>query len=216
MRSLIPIALVGVALLFACESDPTHTGCDPCPPPPGSFKSLTTREAVLSNLELSYNQRKITRLDELLDTDYAFFLEPGRAVLSIPEQWGRAEEMGVATLMFDPTLNDPRYPTCRRISMDLSLETGVEWIVVTPEAFPDETWYTATIFYNFTIEMKPDNTYIAAEGSSAEFTVRNRGTDDAPHWQLVEMRDFGDGSLAAGISKASQSSSWSDVKSLYR
>jgi len=65
------------------------------------------------------------------------------------------------------------------------------WVEVQPEDFPTETWYATTVFYTFTFEMEPNTTYIAQNGAKAQFTVRNTGTDQNPHWELVEFRDLG-------------------------
>lgn len=196
IRRILALLALGVLVTStsSCFLSPDEKKKPDDPVDPKVFKDLTQKEDVLNNLELAYNKRNITRYDELLDPDFTFFFAPGDVGGTIPDQWGRAEEMSTTTLLFDATLNDTRYPTCRRISMNLQFESGVQWVEIRPEDFPNETWYSTTVFYDFTIEMKPDNTYIATSGSSAEFTVRNVGTIDAPHYQLVEFRDLGDGS----------------------
>lgn len=197
--TVLAYLFVGAALLLACDTPLfCEDCCDSCPPPPPppSFKPPTTAAAVLNNLELSYNKRNLTRFDEVLDSDFTFYFWPGDVGGSIPEQWGRAEEIAVTTLLFDPTLSDPRYPTCRSIRMNLDFENGLEWVEVVPEDFPDQTWYKATVPYDFTFEMKPDIIFIA-RGPSAEFTVRNVGTVDEPRWDLVEWRDLGSNSILA-------------------
>jgi hypothetical protein len=83
-------------------------------------------------------------------------------------------------------------PLCRSIRMDLKYESGVQWVDVIPEDFPNETWQTTTVFYEFTIEIEPDETFIAVPGARAQFTVRNIGTVDDPLYKLVEFRDLGD------------------------
>lgn len=207
---------VVAASLLACD-DTTDPACDPCPPPAPTFKSLRTREAVINNLELSYNNRNVARFEDLLDTAFTFYLAPGDVGGSIPPQWGRTDEMAITTLLFDASLDDSRYPTCRRIRVNMDFEDGVDWIDVLPAAFPTETWYAATVSYDFTIEMKPDNTYISAAGSSARLTVRNAGTEDAPHWRLVEWWDLDAGSvLSRTTSRSSPQSSWGNIKALYR
>jgi hypothetical protein len=75
--------------------------------------------------------------------------------------------------------------------MDLLWEDGVEWVEVIPESAPDETWYTTTVFYDFTIEVAPDTKYIPYAGAKGQFTVRNAGTDESPNYKLVEFRDLG-------------------------
>jgi hypothetical protein len=155
-----------------------------------NFLPLTTREAVLNNLELAYSRQKITPYRELLDPNFTFFFSPGDVGGNIPEQWGYPDETRVADLLFNTSLDDPLYPTCRSIRMDLKFESGVQWVDVIPEDYPTETWYTTTVYYEFTFEMNPDMTYIAVPGSLAEFTVRNTGTDAAPLYKLIEWRDL--------------------------
>ncbi len=67
----------------------------------------------------------------------------------------------------------------------------MQWSPVVPDAYPDETWYTTTVFYNFQIDVDPDTQYQPAANSKAQFTVRNIGSDAAPQWRLVEFRDLG-------------------------
>ena len=208
-------ALMAGALLFlACEGEEVVGGCDPCPPGGKRFLSLTEREHVLNNLELSYNERVVGQVDTLLDDNFTFFFSPGDVGGNIPADWGRAEELGATSLLFDPGLNDPSYPTCRSIRMDLHFESGVTWDDTIPPAFPTETWYTTTVYYEFTFEMNPDMTYIAVPGSQAQLTVRNAGTDDAAHWRLVEWRDVASNSVM--LQRAgTERSTWGQVKALY-
>ena len=174
----------------SCFLNPEEKTTDDPPTGGGSFEELTTKEAVLNNLELSYTRQSRDPYDELLDPVFTFFFSPGDVGGNIPEQWGRVDELSVAALLFDKSLNSPDYPTCRSIRMDLKFESGVQWVEVIPEDYPTETWYTTTIYYEFTFEMNPDQTYIAVPGSQAQFTVRNTGTDVAPAWKLVEWRDL--------------------------
>ncbi len=191
-RSFLLCGLLTLAMLSAsCIFDPK-----PAPPdvvaPPQTYTKLprTTREAVLNNIQYAYNKRDITTYDELLDTDFTFFLAPGDVGGQIPEQWGRAEEVRLTGLLFsqDP---GPQYPKCKRIEFDLKFEDGVQWIPVVPQDYPNETWYLAVVVYYFNIDVEPDTQYQPAAGSQAQFTVRNVGTDAAPEWKLVEFRDLG-------------------------
>jgi len=74
--------------------------------------------------------------------------------------------------------------------MNVKLEDGVQWVNVIPEDYPSETWYTATVYYEFTIEVDPDMIYLAVPESRAQFTVRNTATAAAPLYKLVEWRDL--------------------------
>jgi hypothetical protein len=221
MKTGLVSVLIAAALFCGCgdEEQPVGSGA----PPGKTFQPLTAREHVLNNLELAYTQQKYSPYAELLDPAFTFFFSPGDVGGNIPEQWGRTEELSVAARMFDKSLNEPPYPTCRSIRMDLKFENGVQWVEVKPDDFPDETWYTTTVYYEFTFEMLPDMTFIAVPGSQAQFTVRNAGTEDAPQWRLVEWRDVGPNSAApqssVGISDRSnptgESPTWGRVKALY-
>ncbi|HEX6789977.1 MAG TPA: hypothetical protein VF247_01585, partial [Candidatus Krumholzibacteria bacterium] len=85
----------------------------------------------------------------------------------------------------------------------------------------DETWYTATLLYDFAITVdipntEEDLTYQTSYGSKAEFIVRNAGTVDAPKWTLVEMRDLGATRALASATARTKSTTWGQVKALYR
>jgi hypothetical protein len=219
-QALVFMLVAGTALFVACDENEGICAdcCEGCPPPPPTheFKALTEREDVLNNIELSYNKRRIAPHDELLDPNFTFFFSPGDVGGNIPEQWGRVDEMAVTTRLFDSGLNQPPYPTCRSIRMDLKFESGVVWVEVIPSDFPDEVWYTTTVYYEFTFEMEPDMTYIAVPGSQAQFTVRNVGTDAAPQWRLVEWRDLASANFAALRSNTgTQASTWGTIKALY-
>jgi hypothetical protein len=180
------------------------------------YKNLTQREHVLTNLELAYNQRLVTRFGDLLDDSFTFYFSPGDVGGNIPEQWGGLQELKVVSLLFDPTLDQPTYPTCRSIRVDLKLEEGVDWVEVIPEGFPGEKWYTTRVEYDFKFEMEPDITYIAVPDAQAQFTVRNDGTDDAPEWRLVEWRDLIPGTLAMRSPGVGEGATWGGIKALYR
>jgi hypothetical protein len=182
--------IVLVMSTSSCFLNPDEKKGDVPPPELKNFLPLTTKEAVLNNLELAYSKHNVTAYNQLLDDDFTFFLSPGDVGGNIPEQWDRTEELRVATLLFDFTLEQPPYPTCFSIRMDLKFESGVQWVDVYPEAFPTETWQMTTIYYEFDIKMKPDLTYIAVPGSQARLTVRNTGTEADPVWKLVEWQDL--------------------------
>jgi hypothetical protein len=215
VRTILGLLLISAAALFlACGADKNRVTDNESPPQ--SFQNLTQREHVLNNLEVSYNKRNFAEFDKLLDGDFTFFFSPGDVGGNIPEQWGRAEEVTVASLLLDPALNQPPYPTCRSIRMDLRFEGGVAWHDTIPPAFPSETWSTTKVYYEFTFEMNPDQTYIAVPGSQAQLTVRNVGTDDAPKWRLVEWKDLATSSVATQSPAATEKTTWGQIKTLYR
>ena len=115
----------------------------------------------------------------------------------IPAQWGRQDEIDSNKNLFDPGYvdNDPSdgtQPPVDKIFMDVKWEDAdgkstVQWQKVTQDS--GEDWYTATVFFNFDFTLGPDH-LVNNPGSKAQFTVRNAGTPDNPHWQLVEFRDL--------------------------
>jgi hypothetical protein len=192
-RSFFILGVVILAMgVSSCFLDPDEDTKDP-PPPDEPYGDLSVKEHVLRNIQKSYNDRNIQRYDELLDDNFTFFFATGDVGGSIPDQWGRADELPATDGLFCRTGCNPGLPLCRSIRMDLKYESGVvQWVDVIPEDFPNETWQTTTVFYEFTIEIEPDETFIAVPGARAQFTVRNIGTVDDPLYKLVEFRDLGD------------------------
>ena len=192
MKTFMLLAMLASALLVAaCSDDPTSP-----PPPPGQTGelNLTQRWHVLNNIEYAYQTRRPDVYDELLNADFTFFFSPGDVGSGIPESWGRTEELEATTRLFNSNQQSvpPADPVCRSIRLDVVFEEdAINWVEFEPEAFPGESWYSTTVFYTFTFEMEPNTTYIAQNGAKAQFTVRNTGTEQNPHWELVEFRDLG-------------------------
>lgn len=209
----VVILLAGLLLAPACEDDPTI----PPPTPSNELRllPLTSREAVLNNIEYAYNQRTIDVIDQLLDPNFTFFFAPGDVGGSIPASWDRTWELGVTQNMFESNSQPvPFGPVIESMDFDVQFEEGVEWTSITPGGFPSETWYSAEVGYSFTIEVTPDLTFISKSGSTAQFTVRNAGSDEAPHYQLVECRDRGATRLiveGTGVGP----NTWGDIKALF-
>jgi hypothetical protein len=210
--------LAVTAGVCACD-DPENPVPRPVPETP-SFQPLTTQDAVLNNIEAAYHLRRTDKYEQLLDADFTFVLSPGDVGGSIPPSWDRVNEVTVHGRLLDPALDEPPYPRCTSIELDLKLD-GVVW---EPGPGPaaeggasEEVRYTTTVFYDFTIRIEPDFFYLAVPGSKAKFTVRNTGTDEAPHWQLVEMEDLGAANLTTSQnSRSTQETTWGGVKNLYR
>jgi len=206
--------LVATSVIGACGGDDESTtpcatcSCDAslCAP------SFATKEGVLLAVEDEYNKRRIDRYNAALDDNFVFYLAPGDVVGSMPDSWGRVDEVNLNMRLFDK--NYTTLP-CQSIYMDLRIEEGVSWTEVIPESAPTETWYQTTIFYDFRFDISPD-TFIPNTGSKAVFTVRNAGTDEAPHWQLVEMRDLGGDPLINATAAGTEPTTWGGVKLMYQ
>jgi hypothetical protein len=177
MKWLSMILSAGL-ILFAvsCGDD------DPVKPPVGGgagIQDLTQKTDVLNNIEYAYNKRRGDVYDALLDDAFTFFYTEGDyGGGGTPVQWGRADEMTATAGLLG---------AASKIDLAIDWEDGVTW---SEEAAGTETWYYTTVFYHFTIKIG-DTTYIPNSGSKAQFTVRNAGTTEEPHWKLVEFRDLG-------------------------
>jgi hypothetical protein len=214
--------------LPACEDDPTNPDC--CPPRPIQRQNLTKKWHVLNNIEYAYMKRDRSVYDQLVGTNFTFFFAPGDVGGNIPEQWGRVDEIDAVGRLFasnNQPGNPPSDPVCRSIRFDLQYDKDtMTWVEIVPDDFPNEKWYTATVFYTFTFEIEPDLTFITQNGARAQLTVRNRGTEQQPAWELVELRDLG-GQTANAVSVgeaarpiasvvATKSSTWGGIKALYK
>jgi hypothetical protein len=192
-RSFIHCGLAAILLLVSsCLFDPEEAG--PGDDPPSAkvqYMPLTTREAVLNNIEYAYDNRLTNVYDELLDLDFTFFFSEGDVASGeVPVQWPRTDELGATNDLFISNNQQVGGPECRSIRMDLTLD-NLQWVEIIPEDYPDETWYMTPINYEFTFEMAPDDTYNSEPGAKGQFTVRNIGTVEAPLWKLIEWRDLG-------------------------
>ena len=210
--SLLCALLVFAAVTSSCIFDAEEGGGDDVVK--SDYMPLTTKVAVLNNLEVAYNQRKIQEYEKILDNGFTFFLSEGDVNGGLPVQWDRSTEIEANTNLFSET-SDPqgRWPLCTSIQMDVKFDDPLIWTEIPG---PGETWYTTTVFYEFQIEVEPDTNFLPVPGAKAQFIVRNAGTDDAPQWQLLEWRDLGAGNLLALRATSTEESTWGKVKSLYR
>jgi len=179
----------------SCLFDPDEKPIDDDDDDSGAVQKMDLTEPwhVLNNIEYAYKVRDRNTYDELLDEQFTFFFSQGDVDEGLPVQWGRPDELGATNDLFISNSQPvPVGPECRSIRLDLLL-TNIQWVEIIPDGYPDETWFSTTIFYTFTFEMAPDQTYVAETGAKAVFTVRNVGTEAAPLWKLVEFRDLGKG-----------------------
>ncbi len=209
------IALLSLVLVPACEDDPAR----PQPAENNAVRmALTSRQAVLNNIEVAYNKRQALVYDELLDEQFTFFFSTGDVGGGLPVQWDRLDEMSATTALFSSNKQSvpPANLVCLRIALDISID-NLQWDPIVPDQFPTETWYSATCVYAFRFDFEDDRSYSNETGTKAQFVVRNVGTDENPQWRLVEMRDLGASLLTSALTEASsESKSWGGIKALYR
>lgn len=180
------------------------------------FLPLTSRAAVLHNLEFAWNERAPVKVEELLDDNFTFFFTPGDVGGSVPEQWGRADELAATTALFTSNTTPSSGPVCTSVRVDLQFNAStLNWVEVIPEESPNEVWYAATTFYTAVFELEPDVTYIMSPGSKAQFTVRAVPVGTATEWRLIEWRDIGS-SIVAGSQHATSTATWGAVKALFQ
>ncbi|HEX5131278.1 MAG TPA: hypothetical protein VFX92_02195 [Candidatus Krumholzibacteria bacterium] len=209
--SVVLVASMGLTVVACSDDNPVGQSA-----PQTNFKNLTERDDVLFNLQLAHNRRDITEYDKLLDPDFRFLLAAGDVKVGLPSFWDRTTEVGANQCFFDRA-GCMGKPLATSVAMEL-LFGGVQWVGFQPASAPDETWYTTTVFYNFQIEFAPDTKYIPYAGAKAQFTVRNAGTDEAPQWKLLEMRELSANSglnASAAARTSTEETTWGRVKSLY-
>jgi len=198
LRTIFLLTALGIvaALTIACDDDPVK------PPVGDSIQNLTHKTDVLNNIEYAYNKRQTNVYDALLDDAFTFFYTDDS--FGTPIQWGRDVESSATAGLLAGAAS---------ITLDLTWEDGVTW---GEQVVGTESWFSTTVFYHFTIKIG-DSTYFPNSGAKAQFTVRNAGTAEKPHWKLVEFHDLGGPSLVSAPERTStEQMSWGKVKALYR
>ncbi len=198
------LVLVSILLISACDDDPSA----PRPTEP-TFQPLTTRAAVVNNLEVAWNNRQANKAIGLMDEKFTFYFSPSDVNSGMPLSWSLEDEVPA---MYDLFISNqaplPGFPICTSVRVDLSNEDLV-WTEV-PGPSP-EVWYATTVSYSFTFVIEPNTTYIALNGAKAQLVVRQVGDE----WRLVQWRDLGS-TLAATHALGVNETTWGGIKYLYR
>ena len=193
MKRTVVLALAGTVLLGlnSCILDPKED--KPKDPPASQYKCLEVtcpRDNVLNNLQSAYNDRNISRYDELLDADFIFYFSE-RDVDS-PGSWSRAAEINANKNMFDPNYSSPTQEPVQDIDLSLVYPLGDDqWTQVTPDdqiKYPGEMWYRKIVTYNLTVQL-PGNFQYVGRNKQAQFTVRAATADSKQIWQIVVWQD---------------------------
>ena len=185
-------ALAGILVLSlslgACILDPkTDTG-DGGGGPSQKFQDLTQKWHVLNNLELAYLQRDINRYEELLDpAQYTFYFTDVQQGNPVPATMDRDKDLLVTGNIFTGKKGTDK----EVVSLDLNLEwESAQWVELPPDSAGgrNETWWTTTVNYSFTIKTAGGTDYVTQGTPKAQFSVR-KGADGK--FRLVEWRDLG-------------------------
>jgi hypothetical protein len=186
VRRLLMIAgcVIAAGFFAACGDDLTS----PPRPEPIVFKDLTSRDDVLFNLELAYNERNIAEYAKLLDEHFVFYFgEWDYRNGTVPfEQWERAAEVESNTKILNQSNPNPN----RVISIDLDLDYVEDnWTEeASPTGFDGETWFGKTVSYRLVIKTADKWEYRALD-LKARFTIRWAETDNGDYWRIVRWRD---------------------------
>ena len=226
MRALGFLPLLAVLLvmpIWSCSDDDSN----PVKPKAG-YKTLDAdgpRDNVLNNLQFAYNDRNISRYDELLDQDFIFYFSEYdfQNGLVTVEYWSRAAEINANKNIFDPNYSNPTQEPVQDIDISLAYLSGDdEWTPIpAPDQvrFPGETWYTKTVTYNLTVTLPGDFQYIC-HNKQADFTLRAATKDSKQSWKIVVWRDdtgtgFNGVDRARRAVKVTEERTWGAIKSVY-
>jgi hypothetical protein len=189
IRRAFTILAVGVLPIFgSCIFDAKEAGPDD-KTPPVQYLPLDTRDNLLYNLELAYNQRNLEEFLKLLDNGvYQFFFSATDVSQGLVDQdsWGYAAEAEATGRLFDrsPPANDPR---ADKIALTLLYTEGDgAWQEMVPSSYPSETWYQKTVEYRLSVRVG-ETDYNQNRVIVALLTVRQKPGESI--WQIVEWRD---------------------------
>lgn len=183
-KILILLCIITVLVVWSCGDDKVTP---PTEAPVVEFKNLKTKDDILHNLVLAYNERHYEEYDKLLDDNFVFnFSRADFLSGDTPHHWDRTAEVRSYSLMINV---NPTGAT-RVVSIYLKLDYDADgWIEDPPNPdHPDETWYKKTAGYDLTIKTA-DNWQARTHGLQAEFTIRWAGTQEDGHWRIVLWRD---------------------------
>ena len=195
MKRIAALALAGMFVfgLNSCILDPPED--EPDKPPTSQYKCLEVtcpRDNVLVNLQSAYNDRNISRYDELLDADFVFYFSTEDVLNGTVEYWSRAAEINANKNMFDPNYSNPNQEPVQDINLVLTYPEGDDqWTQITPEdqvKYPGETWYQKIVGYNLTVQLPGDFQYVGLNKQAA-FVLRAATKDTKQSWKIIVWRD---------------------------
>lgn len=195
MKRIAALALAGVVAfgLNSCILNPEEN--PPPDKPPSQYKCLEVtcpRDNVLINLKSAYNDRNISRYDELLDDDFIFYFSAEDVLNGTVSYWSRAAEINANKNMFDPNYSNPTQEPVQDIDLGLTYPQGDDqWTQITPEdqvKYAGETWYQKIVVYNLTVQLPGDFQYVGLNKQAA-FVLRVATKDSQQTWKIIVWRD---------------------------
>ena len=222
-RVILIIVLLLALPIWSCSDDD-----DPVKPKEEAYKCLEAacpRDNVLFNLQSAYNDRNISRYDELLDAGFIFYFSAADVQGGVvnAEYWSRAAEINACKNIFDPNYSNPTQEPVQDIDLLLVYPAGDDqWAPITPEdqvKYPGETWYQKIVTYNITVQLPGDFQY-QGMNKQAQFTVRAATVESKQVWQIVVWRDdtgtgFSELVRTGQLAGIEQETTWGGVKALY-
>jgi hypothetical protein len=218
IQRIIPIIVLLLALpIWSCSDDD-----NPAKPKedPYCLEATCPRDNVLYNLQSAYNDRNISRYDELLDDDFVFYFSAADVQNGTVSSsyWSRAAEINANKNMFDPNYSNPNQQPVQDIDLALVYTQGDDqW---TPSDAPDqvrypgETWHQKTVTYSLTVQLPGDFQYVGLNKQAA-FVLRAATKDSKLVWRIVTWRDDTGSTLRAQAAAVSAETTWGQIKEVF-
>ena len=225
LRRVIFVIVWALLLPVGSCSDDDSNPVKPKEPAYKCLEVICPRDNVLHNLQSAYNDRNISRYDELLDNDFVFYFSVYDVQYGYvsSEYWSRAAEINANKNIFDPNYSNPTQEPVQDIDLSLAYLSGDdEWTPIpAPDQvkYPGETWYQKIVTYNLTVQLSGEFQYRGLN-KQAEFTVRAATVESKQVWRIVVWRDDTGTGLdvlngAGRLARVVEERTWGEVKSLY-
>ncbi len=186
VRRISAIAFALAALLvLGCSEDPTEPKTTPAP----RYPETTSREIVIDNLLLSYQDRNIEQFAKLLHPDYVWYNQPGMT----PEYYTRSEDSLITGNMFDAVLHvhaDEAMWLDRLVLWIYQTAPQAEWYSVADIAgVPCEDCWETTRAYSITLVMSSGAMTIIGS-DMVKFIVAPVESDGATVYRILRCDDL--------------------------
>jgi ketosteroid isomerase-like protein len=169
------VLAAGLVFLAGC-SRRSSTG----PDGPG-YPGQTTPDSVIEKLEMAYENMDTDAYMECLAEDFVFFLDPEEVAAdsTLPEYWGRAEELRVHEHMFADTT------TIESVALSLTVTSKDSLPGEDPADPSDDLWEYET---HFDLRVESGLPYFAT--GEVVFVMRRAPDREGTTWQVIEQHDL--------------------------